>query len=60
MINKKMMDKKKMNDEKKMNNDKIKLVFATNNAHKLHELREILGTGYELLSLADIDRKSVV
>ena len=37
-----------------MNNDKIKLVFATNNAHKLHELREILGTGYELLSLADI------
>lgn len=37
-----------------MNNDKIKLVFATNNAHKLRELREILGTGYELLSLADI------
>ena len=26
-----------------MNNDKIKLVFATNNAHKLRELREILG-----------------
>ena len=37
-----------------MNNDKIKLVFATNNAHKLRELREILGTGYELLSLANI------
>ena len=37
-----------------MNNDKIKLVFATNNAHKLRELREILGTGYELQSLADI------
>ena len=37
-----------------MNNDKIKLVFATNNAHKLRELRDILGTGYELLSLADI------
>ena len=37
-----------------MNNDKIKLVFATNNAHKLRELREILGEGYELLSLADI------
>ena len=42
-----MIDKKTMGEKKK-------LVFATNNAHKLRELREILGTGYELLSLADI------
>lgn len=42
-----MIDKKTMGKKKK-------LVFATNNAHKLRELREILGTGYELLSLADI------
>ena len=47
MINKKMMNEK-------MINEKMKLVFATNNAHKLRELREILGEGYELLSLADI------
>lgn len=47
MINKKMMNEKRMNE-------KMKLVFATNNAHKLRELREILGEGYELLSLADI------
>jgi XTP/dITP diphosphohydrolase len=31
-----------------------KLVFATNNAHKLKELREILGDEFELLSLEDI------
>ena len=42
-----MIDKKTMGEKKK-------LVFATNNAHKLRELREILGTDYELLSLADI------
>ena len=31
-----------------------KLVFATNNLHKLRELREILGEQFELLSLNDI------
>lgn len=31
-----------------------KLVFATNNQHKLQELRQIAGEGYEILSLADI------
>lgn len=31
-----------------------KLVFATNNAHKLEEMRDILGTTFEILSLADI------
>ncbi|MDE7426187.1 MAG: non-canonical purine NTP diphosphatase [Muribaculaceae bacterium] len=32
-----------------------KLVFATNNSHKLHELRSILPAHIQLLSLADID-----
>jgi len=32
----------------------MKLVFATNNQHKLRELQQILGTSFELLSLADI------
>ena len=33
-----------------------KIVFATNNAHKLEEIREMLnGTGVEILSLGDID-----
>ena len=32
----------------------MKIVFATNNAHKLSEIREIVGTGVEILSLADI------
>lgn len=31
-----------------------KLVFATNNAHKLEEVRAILGTDMEILSLQDI------
>ena len=31
-----------------------KLIFATNNAHKLQELREIAGERFEILSLADI------
>lgn len=31
-----------------------KLVFATNNAHKLEEMRSILGSEIEILSLADI------
>jgi len=32
-----------------------KLVFATNNEHKLRELQEILNGEFELLSLKDID-----
>ena len=31
-----------------------KIVFATNNAHKLQELRQMLGEHYEILGLADI------
>ena len=31
-----------------------KLVFATNNAHKLEEIRAILGDQVEVLSLKDI------
>lgn len=34
---------------------KTKLVFATNNRHKLEEVSEILGDKIELLSLQDID-----
>ena len=33
---------------------KKKLVFATNNAHKLEEIRAILGSEMEVLSLKDI------
>lgn len=33
---------------------KKKLVFATNNAHKLDEISSILGEKVELLSLKDI------
>lgn len=32
----------------------MKIVFATNNQHKLQEIREILGDQLEILSLADI------
>lgn len=32
----------------------MKIVFATNNQHKLQEIREILGNQFEILSLADI------
>lgn len=32
----------------------MKLVFATNNQHKLEEVRQILGSKIEVLSLADI------
>jgi XTP/dITP diphosphohydrolase len=32
----------------------MKLVFATNNKHKLEEVRKILGDSFELLSLNDI------
>jgi len=33
----------------------MKIVFATNNQHKLKELQQILGDKFELLSLADIN-----
>ena len=33
----------------------MKLVFATNNAHKLSEIRHILGDKLEVVSLAEID-----
>ena len=33
---------------------KKKLVIATNNAHKLEEIRELLGEHYDILGLADI------
>ena len=32
----------------------MKLVFATNNAHKLSEVRQILGNRFEVLGLSDI------
>ena len=32
----------------------MKLVFATNNKHKLQEVRDILGDRIEVLSLSDI------
>jgi len=32
----------------------MKIVFATNNAHKLDEVRNILGEGFEVVSLSDI------
>lgn len=34
---------------------KRKIVFATNNAHKLEEIREIMGDSWQVLSLSDID-----
>ncbi len=34
----------------------MKLVFATNNAHKLDEIRKIVGENIEILSLNDINR----
>lgn len=33
----------------------MKLVFATNNKHKLQEVRDIIGSRIEILSLADIN-----
>lgn len=33
----------------------MKIIFATNNAHKLQEIREILGPQFEIVSLSDID-----
>lgn len=35
------------------NNPIVRLVFATNNSHKIDEVRHILGTGWEVLSLAE-------
>ena len=32
----------------------MKIVFATNNKHKLDEIRSILGSRFEILSLNDI------
>ena len=32
----------------------MKIVFATNNQHKLQEIRNILGSGYEVVSLKEI------
>ncbi len=32
----------------------MKLVFATNNPHKLHEIQNILGNDFEIISLKDI------
>ena len=34
----------------------MKIVFATNNQHKLSEIRSILGESIEVLSLKDIGR----
>ena len=33
----------------------MKIVFATNNSHKLSEIRQIFGSDFEILSLNDID-----
>ena len=38
-----------------MNNGKREIVFATNNAHKLDEVRAIAGDRLKILSLADIN-----
>ena len=32
----------------------MRIVFATNNQHKLEEIRQILGDNIEVLSLGDI------
>ena len=33
----------------------MKLLFATNNDHKLHEIRNVLQEGFELISLKDVN-----
>jgi XTP/dITP diphosphohydrolase len=38
-----------------MNAEKMQLVFATNNDHKLREIRDILGNSFNLLSLKDLN-----
>jgi XTP/dITP diphosphohydrolase len=40
---------------KKIKYLRMKLVFATNNTHKLHEVEKMLGKDVKLLSLNDID-----
>ena len=32
----------------------MKIVFATNNAHKLSEVKAVLGEGYELVTLKEM------
>lgn len=32
----------------------MKIVFATNNAHKLSEVRAVLGEGFELVTLKEV------
>ena len=32
----------------------MKIVFATNNKHKLEEIKDILGKDFEIVSLAEI------
>ena len=44
-----------MKETKEMANERrMKIVFATNNQHKLDEIRAILGPSFEVVSLADI------
>jgi Xanthosine triphosphate pyrophosphatase len=38
-----------------MKAEKMQLVFATNNDHKLREIRDILGDSFNLLSLKDLN-----
>jgi len=38
-----------------MKNDPLKLVFATNNRHKLREIKHILGDSFTLLSMSDLN-----
>jgi XTP/dITP diphosphohydrolase len=33
----------------------MKIVFASNNSHKLREIKNMIGNSYELLSLSDLD-----
>lgn len=33
----------------------MKLILATNNSHKLSEIKDILGEGFDILSLKDVD-----
>ncbi len=37
-----------------------KLIFATNNQHKLHEIKHIIGKEFEILSLSDIGGKEEI
>ena len=36
-------------------NSKKEIVFATNNLHKLEEIRQIIGNKFNILSLKDIN-----